>query len=201
MYRKKEVYINYSSYDNTTNIIKMLKNNTTKKIIISFLNEVTNLELKDVIFDGIEKFKTIVEYNFYIINLIGITKYNKKKKIFLKSIKKGKIKESLFCICDLAYEKCFDNKNSKENIKDIKRITILEEKEKKKNIHKVSVNLFQNNSKERQEYIEIYFIEINQFLKINQNKERKEKSIEMNVKDILILGIKSGSCDIEKNKC
>ena len=43
----------------------------------------------------IEKYKGISEYEFYLLNLIGITKSGEKQSIFIKSIKQGKIKESI----------------------------------------------------------------------------------------------------------
>ena len=77
------------------------------------LNETLKLELKKIHFDNIEKYKGISEYEFYLINLIGITVKGKKQSIFIKNIKQGKIKESLFCICDLTYEKYYENNSKK----------------------------------------------------------------------------------------
>lgn len=164
--------------------------------MINFLNEVTELKLKDIIFDDIEKFQAIIEYDFYLINLIGITTTDSKEKIFIKIIKKGKIKESLFCICDLAYEKYFNHDgHSKEDFKKPKKISILEEKENVKHINKVSVNLFENNLNQEKANIKIYFVEISKI--IEQSKSIKinwkgwNRYIDINPKDILIVGVKN----------
>ena len=104
----------------------MIQNNDDKELIIHLLNKTMNIEIKELIFKKIEKFKGIEEYDFYLINLTGITKEGKEQEIFIKNIKKGKIKESLFCICDLAYEKYFDyKKNSKEYSRRLKKISII----------------------------------------------------------------------------
>lgn len=159
------------------------------------MNEITGLNLKDIIFDDIEKFQGIIEYDFYLVNLIGVTKTNSKEKIFVKSIKKGKIKESLFCICDLAYEEYFNNIISKEGLEKPKKISILEEKENIKHTNKVSVNLFENNLNTEKVNIEIYFIEISKIIEQIKKKKNKwkgrENYIEINHSDILIIGVKN----------
>ena len=97
-----------------------MQNNDKQKIITNILNETLNLKLEKINFEKIEKYKGISEYEFYLLNLIGITKSGEKQSIFIKSIKQGKIKESLFCICDLTYEKYYKNKSKK-----LKKISIL----------------------------------------------------------------------------
>ena len=70
-----------------------MQNNDKQKIITNILNKILGLDLEQVKFKNIEKYTGISEYDFYLINLIGITKKGKEKEIFIKSIKKGKIKE------------------------------------------------------------------------------------------------------------
>ena len=41
--------------------------------MLNFLNELTGLNLKDIAFEKIEKLQGIAEYDFYLINLIGLT--------------------------------------------------------------------------------------------------------------------------------
>ena len=116
-----------------------LQNEETKERIIDFFDEIINIKFKNIIFGGIEEFQSIAEYDFYLLNFIGITYENESEEFFIKKIKKGKIKESLFCICDLLYEKYFNN-NQKDISEEPKKITILEEKEKSQYISNVSVN-------------------------------------------------------------
>lgn len=143
--------------------------------------------LEKIKFKKIEKYREISEYEFYIINLIGTTKNGKKQSIFIKSIKQGKIKESLFCICDLTYQKYYEN-----NTKKLKKISILETNEKSKNINKVSVKLFEENLNCEKANIEVYFIEMSKFLSNKNIKERIE-NIEINPKDIIIIGVDNNS--------
>ncbi len=160
--------------------------------MLLFINKCLNLDLKEIRFNEIERFQSIVEYDFYLINLIGITSTNIKKDIFIKIIKKGKIKESLFCICDLAYEKYFNS--TKEILKKPKKVTIIEE-ENIKFENKVFLNLFEENFNHREVNIEINFVEISKILEQTKNKNllKKgwEKYIEINPKDIIIVGVKN----------
>ena len=175
-------------------ITDMLQRKDSKQIIIKFLNEITSLNIKDIIFNGVERFKSIAEYDFFLINLIGVTTSNKEEELFIKIIKKGKIKESLFCICDLYYEKYF-NKNSYSN-DDIKRPkkTTIEEKENTKHINKVFVNLFEDNIKKEKFNLEINFVEISKIIEQSRdkkiNKKEWEECIEINLKDIILVGVK-----------
>lgn len=120
--------------------------------------------------------------------------------MFIKNIKQGKIKESLFCICDLAYEKYFTKKEQMSTTNKPKKISIIEKKENVKYINKVSVNLFEENLSKMKANIEIYFIEMSKLLKENNNKfERKEKNIEIKPKDIIIIGLEHRYWFIVKN--
>lgn len=176
------------------NFASFLQNEETKEIVINFLDKVIDVNFKDIIFCGIEEFQSIAEYDFYLINFIGITDKNIKKEFFIKKIKKGKIKESLFCICDLVYEKYFNN-NPKKSIEEPKKITILEEKEKVQYISKVSVNLFKGSLNKKEVSIEINFIEGSYLIEQIQNQKNimkgSREDIEINQKDILIIGIKN----------
>ena len=113
------------------------------------------------------------------------------KEIFIKSIKQGKIKESLFCICDLTYEKYYEEKSKK-----LKKISIIETNENLKNISKVSVKLFEDNLNFERANIEIYFIEMSEFLK---NIKERIENIEISPKDIIIIGVETGAWFIVKN--
>ncbi len=69
-----------------------MQNNDKQKIITNILNETLNLKLEKINFEKIEKYKGISEYEFYLLNLIGITKSGKKTINFYKKYKTGKNK-------------------------------------------------------------------------------------------------------------
>lgn len=169
-----------------------------KEIMIDLVSQVLQVDLVELKYDSVEEFNSISEYNFYIIKLIAYDKYKNKNEIFFKVIKKGKIKESLFCIYALAYEKYFENLRSKEHLKKPKRIAILEKKENVKHYNKVIVNLYEDIFKKEKlkTNIEINFIEISKIIKQSKYKNINLKGwdnfIKTNYENILLIGINRG---------
>lgn len=171
---------------------KLMHNSDDKNNLVGFLNEVIQINLKDIIFDGIEVFQNIVEYNFYLVNLIGISADKLKYDIFIKKIKKGKIKESLFCICNLFYEKYLTNENTLDkHSKRPKKISIMENKDIKQ-YDELFVNLFYDDLKKKQNNIVIKFIKISELIEQNNNIwEGWKKYDDLSQNEILIVGIKN----------
>lgn len=149
--------------------------------MIKYLNQIININLEKLEFENIEKYHGVSEYKFYLINFNGINKNGEKQRIFIRIIKQGKIKESLFCICDLAYEKY---------LKKIKKISISETNEKSKNINKVSVKLFEDDLNRVKANMEIYFIEMSKIFSKQKIRERIE-NIEIDQNDIIIIGVEN----------
>ncbi len=160
---------------------------------MGFLSKIIQIDLKDIIFKGVEKFQSIVEYDFYLVEFVGISSTNFEQEIFIKKIKKGKIKESLFCICDLFYEKYLgDNNYLEKNLKKPKKITILENRESLDQDSRIFVNLFKDDLNQDKLNIEIYFIEISKLIEQNKNKLKGwKKYIDLNQNDILVIGVKN----------
>lgn len=121
--------------------------------------------------------------------------------IFIKTIQKGKIKESLFCICDLAYEKYFNHSGDK--VKSLKKISIFEEKQDVKYRNEVSVKLFEDNFSKEKANLKIYFVEISKMIEQSENKKitwkGMERYIELNPKDIIIVGVENNHWFMTKN--
>ena len=149
--------------------------------MIKYLNQIININLEKLEFENIEQYHGVSEYKFYLINFNGINKNGEKQRIFIRIIKQGKIKESLFCICDLAYEKY---------LKKIKKISISETNEKSKNINKVSVKLFEDDLNRVKANMEIYFIEMSKIFSKQKIRERIE-NIEIDQNDIIIIGVEN----------
>ena len=112
--------------------------------------------------------------------------------IFIKKIKRGKIKESLFCICDLFSEKYFNKKeNLLKKVNKPKKISILEKKNAE-NSNKVTVSLFTNNLNQEDIKIDITFAEISNLIGQTKNIwEGWKKYVDLNQNEILVVGIKN----------
>ena len=84
------------------NFIQKLEYN--KNDLINLLTKILKISITNIDFIKTEEFDTIDEYEFSIV-LTKVTYENgKKEEIYLKMIKGGKIKESIFCFWSLLYE-------------------------------------------------------------------------------------------------
>lgn len=137
------------------------------------------MDLNSIEISGIEQYKNIVEYNFYLLKLQGILKNNVKIELYLKIIKKGEVKKSVFCYYSLLY-----NDFKKENINS--RVRIIE---KESNLIKNTVIICLDNEKIDNK-LEINLFNLERMIQENSEIEIRncEKQIDSN--DILLVGIK-----------
>ena len=88
-----------------------------KELLIKLLEEVFGSSIQDIEFEDTEEFDTIVEYNFSIIKIKVYYKDERKEELYLKMIKGGKIKESIFCYWSILYEEYLrSNRDNKEDV-------------------------------------------------------------------------------------
>ncbi len=82
-----------------------LDSQNAKKDFIELFEKILEIKIKEVKFVEKEYFKSIDEYDFSLNKFDLICCDDKKIQIYLKSIKGGKIKESIFCFWSFLYEK------------------------------------------------------------------------------------------------
>jgi len=84
--------------------------------IIKLLESILKSSISDIEFEGIEEFNNIAEYKFSLQKANLVYSNGKKEEIFLKRIKGGKIKESIFCYWSLLYDEFLkENKRDTED--------------------------------------------------------------------------------------
>ena len=105
--------INNNKYNVFKNVLEDLKKN--KQNIQELLERIMNKPITDIKFLGIENFDSIIEYKFSLSKIILIYKDNSKEQIYIKIIKAGKIKESIFCYWSLIYEEYYKKNEEKSN--------------------------------------------------------------------------------------
>ena len=157
-------------------MLEIFLNNKKKSII--FLNNILKLSIADIEFVGIEHFETIVEYKFSVLRIKLKYGSNKEKEIFLRGIKAGKIKESVFCFCSLLYEELRKNKT----INDFN--AIITQKDTEEYISKIFLNLNKLNYS-----AEINLVELKEYAYKNYRKERWVEELGIKSEDILFIGI------------
>ena len=89
----------------------------SKGNIIKLLEQILKSSIKDIEFEGTEEFNDVTKYDFSLSKAKVIYHTGKKDEIFLKMIKGGKIKESIFCYWSLLYDEFLkSNQNNEEDV-------------------------------------------------------------------------------------
>lgn len=90
--------------------------NLEKESIIKIFEKILNTKIEDIKFEATKDMYTIADYNFSLKKATFYYKDGRKEEIFLKMIKGGKIKESIFCYWSILYEEFLkNNKDNEEN--------------------------------------------------------------------------------------
>ncbi|MCI9063534.1 MAG: hypothetical protein HFJ17_02895 [Clostridia bacterium] len=167
--------------DETYTLESVLKDIRNKKCIISLLEYLIKEKINDFEYKGLERFDSISEYDFSLIKINIILENTRKKTIYMKIIKGGKIKESIFCYWSLIYKRYLNNNK-------FAKATITE---KPVELNRKSIIL--NIDKDINFSTEIALIELRNY--IIDNKEMKEEIkklfVHLNIynEDILFLGM------------
>ena len=159
-----------------------LKNN--KNNIIKLLEIIQKHSISDIEYEEIKEFDSITEYNFSVLKTNIIYKDGGKEEIYLKMIKGGKIKESIFCYWSLLYEEHL--KENKRDLEDIIQKAIITQITSDKGSSSILLTL---NAKLNY-YAEINLIELKKFFEENSEYERWLDSLEIKEDDILFIGKK-----------
>lgn len=110
---------------------------------IDLLKEITKLDIVHFEFESLKNMETLEEYEFSILKLKAILKNKTKHDVYIKLIKKDKIKESIFCYWCLLYDEKFKLYQESEFTTIINKVRIIE-KESEENKHTLSLNIKEN---------------------------------------------------------
>lgn len=158
----------------------MLHNNEST---IKLFEKILEIKIQTVKYIGSEHFNTITEYDFSLFKFEVMYDNDKKMEIYLKMIRGGKIKESIFCFWSLLYEEYLkDNNLLKENKK-----VIIKQKRTNENDSKIILTFDQS-----LDYCaEINLVELKKFAMSDKNLERLVNDLEIKSEDILFIGRKN----------
>lgn len=176
--------ISYNSHDSFKEMLEGLKEG--KEIIEELLEKVLNTQIKSIEFAGTEHFDTITEYDFSLFKIKLICQDNIQKEVYLKMIKGGKIKESIFCYWSLLYEEYLKNNVEREETMPPKAIITQTTANESTSSIVLTLNPKLNY------YAEINFIELRKFA-IDRNDTKLERwlnNLEISDEDILFIGRK-----------
>lgn len=159
----------------------MFKNVDNREEIITLIKCLLNEKIKDFKYIGPLKFNSIMEYEFSLIKIRIILENDKQKELYIKMIKGGKVKESIFCYWSLLHELNIDKAFPK-------KVTISE-----KRIEENNKDVILNFNHEFDYSTEIKLIKLKDFIIEKSVTDPILKKLlnylENNDKDILFLGI------------
>lgn len=191
--RKKEELTIEVINDALTNILKSKEN---KQLTKELFSRVLNLNIKEIQFEEILDLDNISDYKFAMSRLNASIEKNGKignVKVYAKTIRYDKIKESIFCYWTLIYEEQFKNRPDIEMSNVTKKVSIEELRMEEE--HKKSVFLeIQNNNLEVLQYgTEIHFLELEEYIKEYSNKNNNlgkwNECLKLNEKEILLVSV------------
>ena len=110
---------------------------------IDLLKEITKLDIMDFEFKSLKNMETLEEYAFSMLKLEAILKDKTKQDVYIKLIRKDRIKESIFCYWCLLYDEKFKSYQESEFTTIINKVRIIE-KESEENKHTLSLNIKEN---------------------------------------------------------
>lgn len=172
--------------DELDNLRIIVTDRKNKRIIKEIIEKILDLKLADFSFKGKKSLKKISEYDFSVLDFVGNIE-NKKFEFYVKIIKGGEIKKSVFCCWSLLQEEYEDSiketKDSLNTIKELDKVSIREEINKDYK-NSVQISLEGNISY----HFEVNFIELEKFIEKFELKSLKNlNQIKISNKDILLI--------------
>lgn len=165
-----------------------------KEIIKQLLNDMLQLDIKEIYYDKNVKLNNISEYEFELVKVKAILESDKELEMYFKMIKNTKIKESIFCYWCSIYEEEFLNAKESNNIDVLINKVLISELDKSKYQKRVFLAIENNKTRILETGTEVNFIEIIDYITENKNDKNKyEKLYEYFNKEsneVLLVGIK-----------
>ena len=172
--------------DDTHKLEEILKEPGNKGIITTLLECVLNIQIKDLQYVETEKYSGITEYDFSLAKIIVKLLDDEERSIYMKMIKGGKIKESIFCYWSLLYEEYLNNRKNINKVAIPKNVGITE-----KSIEDNKKNIILTLNKDIQYNTEIILVEKKFVIEKSKEENNLKKWLDYleDDKDILFLGM------------
>lgn len=114
-----------------------------KRMTTDLLKEITKLDIIDFEFELLKNMENIEEYAFSMVKLEATLKDKTKQDVYIKLIRKDRIKESIFCYWCILYDEKFKGYQESEFTTIINKVRIIET-ESQECKHTVSLNIKEN---------------------------------------------------------
>ena len=155
----------------------------SKENIKLLLEQILRKEIININIEGIEHFESIIEYDFSLLKANILYKDKTKEEVYLRLIKGGKIKESIFCFWSILYEEYLQNKD--KDLENAIQKAIITQIMSEENISSLLLTI----DSKLNYCAEVNLVELRKYLEKNQ-RERWLGSLEIQDNDILFIGKK-----------
>ena len=174
--------------------LKELVINEDCAILTEILKNILHLDIKEIKYDKQIQLNNISEYEFELTKIKAILETEEEIEIYLKMIKKSRIKESIFCYWCSIYEEELLKAKENENMEVFLNKVLISELNKKKYQQSIFLEIENNKTQILEAGTEVNFIEISNYLNEYKNEKNKfEKLFEYFDKesdDVLLVGVK-----------
>lgn len=181
------------SSENSDMFKNILKDEANQQMMIDLLVEVLGLRVKSIQFENIKKFENISEYEFSAVKTICDLEMEDKVNIYLKIIKKDKIKESLFCYWCLLYEQALTKSKSELTMATLINKVIISEIGMERYKNSVFLEIKDNQTDILKYGTEVHFIDFIKYIQKHKSKQNKLnewlKYIDKDNEDIFMIGV------------
>lgn len=181
------------SSENSDMLKNILIEEKNAPMINDLVSKVLGLKAKEVLFQEIQKFDTISEYEFSMVKAVCDLEMEDKVDIYFKVIKKDKIKESLFCYWCLLYEDQLRKSKEDMNMATIINNVVISEVGMERYKNSVFLEIKNNDLDILTHGTEVHFIDFIKYIEKHKNKNNNLsewiKYIDKDSEDILMMGV------------
>ena len=162
--------------------------------IKEILNDLLQLEIKEIKYDKNVELNNISEYEFELVKVKAILESNEEVEMYFKMIKNSRIKESIFCYWCSIYEEEFLKSKELENIDVFINKVLISELDKSKYQKRIFLTIENNRTQILETGTEVNFIEILDYINEQKNEKNEYEKLyqyfDRESSDVLLVGIK-----------
>lgn len=181
------------SNENSDKLKDILQEEKNAPMINDLISNILGLEVKKITYESVKKFETISEYAFSLVKAKCDLEMEENVEIYLKVIKKDRIKESLFCYWCMLYEEKFNELEEEINMTTIINNVIISDIGMERYKNSVFLEIKDNPLDILKHGTEVHFIDLIKYIEKHKSKENNlgewTKYIDEDCEDILMIGV------------
>lgn len=157
--------------------LKKLTESEDRTILKDVLNNILELEIKEIQYDKNVQLNNISEYEFELIKVKVILEKDEEVEMYLKMIKNTRIKESIFCYWCSIYEEELMKAKELENAEIFINKVLISELDDTKYQKRIFLTIEDNKTSILETGTEVNFIEIADYIKENKNEKNQYEKL------------------------